>query len=166
MNWSDNIRDRIKKLRLAKHMTQEELANILHVTPQAVSRWEPHVSYPDTAMLPAISKALAVSVDGLLGCNAESGGAYKENIQELEPDTILNQSQIDSMWDAIPIPVCGSKNVLVIDDSEFMRKMLKDILGGEGPRSILLLSQLLLCMCKKSSRAVIKHMVLLYTWKC
>ncbi len=113
----------IKKYRLAKNMTQEEMATALNVTPQAVSRWETGVSYPDVAMIPLISKYLNVSADKLLGCEVV------ERICSNEP---LNQSQIDSIFDYVPGKVGMSKRVLVVDDSDFMRRMLKDILSEEG----------------------------------
>ena len=113
----------IKKYRLAKHITQEEMANILNVTPQAVSRWETGVSYPDVAMIPLISKCLNVSADKLLGF--ENG----ESSDSKEP---LNQSQIDSIFDYVPRKMSGAKRVLVVDDADFMRMMLRDILSKEG----------------------------------
>ncbi len=57
----------IKEYRTLKGMTQEELAQALSVTPQAVSRWELGVSYPDIAMVPGIVRVLGVSADELLG---------------------------------------------------------------------------------------------------
>lgn len=42
-----NIGDIIKSKRQKKNMTQTELAEKLNVTPQAVSRWEMGISYPD-----------------------------------------------------------------------------------------------------------------------
>ena len=113
----------IKKHRLAKNITQEELANALNITPQAVSRWETGISYPDVAMIPLISKYLDVSADKLLGC---------ENVGKISSEEPLNQSQIDSIFDYIPGKVGIIKRVLVVDDSDFMRRMLKDILSKEG----------------------------------
>ena len=113
----------IKKHRLIKNITQEEMANALNITPQAVSRWETGVSYPDVAMIPHISKYLDVSADKLLGC---------ENIVKSTPAEPLNQSQIDSIFDYIPGKIGISKRVLVVDDSDFMRRMLNDILSKEG----------------------------------
>lgn len=59
----------IRKCRTERKITQEEMATALHVTPQAVSRWETGISYPDIAMIPQISKYLDVSADRLLGCS-------------------------------------------------------------------------------------------------
>lgn len=56
-----------KALRLDKQLTQEQLAEILGVSPQAVSRWETGASYPDISLLPAIASFFETTVDELLG---------------------------------------------------------------------------------------------------
>ena len=56
----------IKKRRVAMKLTQEELADKLNVTPQAVSRWENETSLPDITLVPKISVALDLSCDTLL----------------------------------------------------------------------------------------------------
>ena len=61
--------DTIRSLRLARDLTQEQLAERLCVTPQAVSRWETGCSMPDTALLPEIARALDTSIDALFGYN-------------------------------------------------------------------------------------------------
>ena len=48
-------------------ITQTELAEQLFVTPQAVSKWERELCYPDIFLLPDLSKLIGVSVDELLG---------------------------------------------------------------------------------------------------
>lgn len=131
----------IKEYRLRKNMTQEELGAALLVTPQAVSRWERGVSYPDIAMIPEIVRVLEVSADTLLGCSSpvvdkNRKMAYSElvvPIQETQ-NKMLNQSQIDSIFDYVPQPVAGEKLVLVIDDADFMRMMLTDMLSHEHHR--------------------------------
>ncbi|MBQ4116616.1 MAG: helix-turn-helix transcriptional regulator, partial [Clostridia bacterium] len=59
--------ENIKKLRLAKELTQENLAEFLGVTSQSVSNWERGESYPDITTLPSIALFFDVSVDELLG---------------------------------------------------------------------------------------------------
>ena len=124
-----NIGDVIKRRRQKTNMTQAELAEKLNVTPQAVSRWEMGVSYPDIAMIPLLSEVLWVSADELLGIiPSDRNRELRENT-----DPVLNQSQADSIFDYIPVPVSGeSKRVLVADDANFMRMMLKDILTHRG----------------------------------
>ncbi|WP_103063471.1 helix-turn-helix transcriptional regulator [Actinomyces qiguomingii] len=56
----------IARLRLARGMTQEQLAKRMGVTPQAVSKWENDLNYPDVATLPALAALLDTSVDALL----------------------------------------------------------------------------------------------------
>ena len=63
---NESIGNRIAKFRKAKGMTQEELANVLGVSSQAVSKWENDASCPDISLLPQLSKILDVTTDALL----------------------------------------------------------------------------------------------------
>jgi ribosomal-protein-alanine N-acetyltransferase len=56
----------IRKLRLRKGMTQEQLADVLNVSVQTISRWETGVNYPDVAMLPSLAAYFHVTTDYLL----------------------------------------------------------------------------------------------------
>ena len=128
-----NIGEVIKNRRQKRKMTQTELAELLKVTPQAVSRWEMGISYPDIAMIPLISEALWVSADELLGIRPSYEGGKTSDSQPSISDPPLNQSQIDSIFDYVPAPVSEeSKKVLVVDDADFMRMMLEDILTHHG----------------------------------
>lgn len=56
----------IKKLRKEKNMTQKELAQKLHITDRAVSKWERGLNAPDIALLEPLAEALDVSVSELI----------------------------------------------------------------------------------------------------
>ena len=68
MKFSDNL----VKYRKKAGLTQGQLAAKLSVTPQAVSKWEKG-SYPDSELLPELSKALDVSLDVLFGLKSDDG---------------------------------------------------------------------------------------------
>ncbi|MCL2665826.1 MAG: helix-turn-helix transcriptional regulator [Defluviitaleaceae bacterium] len=59
--------EKLKRYRKANDLTQERLAEIFRVSPQAVSRWETGASYPDIELLPRIASYFKVTVDELLG---------------------------------------------------------------------------------------------------
>ena len=56
----------IKKLRLDKKMTQEQLAEVLSISPQAISRWETNIALPDISLLPILANYFDVTTDYLL----------------------------------------------------------------------------------------------------
>lgn len=57
---------KIKQLRISRGLTQEQLANYLNVTNQAVSKWENQTSSPDIEMLPILADTFGISIDELL----------------------------------------------------------------------------------------------------
>ncbi len=67
----NTIGTRIAALRKAHGYTQEELAEKLGVSGQAVSKWENDISYPDILMLPKIASLFGVTTDELLISKAE-----------------------------------------------------------------------------------------------
>jgi transcriptional regulator with XRE-family HTH domain len=63
---------RIAALRREKGLKQDELAEKLGVSPQAVSKWENDQTCPDISLLPSLAKILGVSVDELLSGKTEN----------------------------------------------------------------------------------------------
>ena len=78
----NTIGSRIAALRKAKSMKQEELAELLGVTGQAVSKWENDQTCPDISLLPQLAKILGVTVDELLCGKQEQQTAVQMLPQE------------------------------------------------------------------------------------
>jgi len=64
-----NIGKNIKQLRQQKNLTQEQIAEKLGVSYQAVSKWENNANTPDIALLPKIANLLGTSIDALFSAN-------------------------------------------------------------------------------------------------
>ncbi len=60
-----NIGEKIRQLRTDRGITQSELAQMLFVSAQAVSKWETGKSVPNIQMLPVISKVFEVPISEL-----------------------------------------------------------------------------------------------------
>ncbi|MCH5273753.1 MAG: XRE family transcriptional regulator [Lachnospiraceae bacterium] len=58
-----NIGDKIKELRKQRGITQEQLANSIGVSCQAVSKWENNIALPDITLAPVIAGYFGVSMD-------------------------------------------------------------------------------------------------------
>lgn len=67
-----NFGENLKKLRRSLDMTQDELAEALGLSIQAISRYETQAAYPDIEMLPVIAGYFGVTVDSLLGVSGEA----------------------------------------------------------------------------------------------
>ena len=64
------IGETIRKMRRSRDITQEDLAELLHITPQAVSRWETDATTPDVGSLIGLARIFECTTDELLGMNA------------------------------------------------------------------------------------------------
>lgn len=82
------INEQIAFLRKEKCVTQEELANAIGVSNQAVSKWENGQNCPDIELLPQIAEYFNVSVDQLTGRSTRSG--VNEII--LETNTLIDNN--------------------------------------------------------------------------
>lgn len=65
----NNFGERLKNLRKAAGITQQELADKLNVHPQTVSKWERGITEPDIAQLGELASTLGISLEKLLDCN-------------------------------------------------------------------------------------------------
>ena len=71
------IGEKIKQLRQRDGRKQEDLANALGVSPQAISRWEANGGYPDMELIPAIANYFNISIDELFGYSKDRGDKLK-----------------------------------------------------------------------------------------
>lgn len=72
------IGDNLKHLRAQKKITQAQLADVLNVSYQAVSRWENNSAYPDIELLPELARFFGVSLEEILGCRNNEKAAQQQ----------------------------------------------------------------------------------------
>lgn len=89
-----NLGANIRNYRKNKGFTQDELASMLGVTPQAVSRWESEAGLPDVSMIVPIAQALGITTDILLGYNASVQDDYLADKIKEQLATMNNLSDI------------------------------------------------------------------------
>ena len=159
-NELQQIGSRLSVCRQNKNMTQEELANKLGVTPQALSKWERGISLPDTAMLPDIARMLEISTDYLLGIsqenntqniNSEIQNIIGENLRNsLEPLELIFGRELVSLfkdkqyvdeiknlrfqlsYEGFLLPVFRIRDELKLDEQEFMILSYQNVLYSEN----------------------------------
>ncbi len=73
----------IRKLRLERQMTQLALADKLHVSDKAVSKWERGLGCPDISLLTALSETLGINLPELLSGTLESNDPVGGNMKKL-----------------------------------------------------------------------------------
>ncbi len=84
MSFSDNLRT----LRRAKNLSQEELAALLDVSRQAVSKWESGDGYPEVEKLLIIAKELNESLDTLM--NSKDMGILEKSDNNTTNNSSVN----------------------------------------------------------------------------
>ena len=91
----NTIGSRIAQKRKAMGITQEELAQQLGVSSQAVSKWENDISCPDISLLPALAKALHCTTDALLS-GKEDEVRVVPAAQRKNPDELVLRIKVNS----------------------------------------------------------------------
>ena len=78
MSFAENL----KQLRKEKQLSQEELAQMLDVSRQAVSKWEQGIGYPEVEKLLLISSKLNISLNSLMATEVtQESNAQKQNVK-------------------------------------------------------------------------------------
>lgn len=87
-----NFGEKMKSLRKDRKLTQEQLAEILEVSFQAVSKWETNAAYPDISMLPIIAGFFGVTTDQLLGVDVSRTNEIVKEIC-INADDLFNEGK-------------------------------------------------------------------------
>ncbi len=85
--------DKIAKLRKQNNLTQDQLASLLKVSRQSVSKWESNITYPETDKIIRISQIFDCSIDYLLNDKIEEPQAkeIKSDINSVQ-EQVINQN--------------------------------------------------------------------------
>lgn len=127
--------ERIAALRHEKKLKQDELAEKLGVSPQAVSKWENDQSCPDISLLPLLAEILGVSVDELLSGKARELPAVRmlpeserRDIKDMMLRIVIKRSDGDVVRVNLPLAIIE----IAIDSGLNMSQ----VSGNESLRSI------------------------------
>lgn len=119
MNQTEILRKNLSIFRKQRHLTQEQLANELGLTFQAISKWENGLSCPDISLLPQLAEIFGVTIDDLFREQTE------ESVQETtaeEPSATEKEEEEkaeEKKPDRMTLEISG--------ENKDVRKMLKDL---------------------------------------
>lgn len=106
----------LRRIRKEKGITQEQLAEAVGVSPQAVSKWEMN-SFPDAALLPKIAQKLEVSIDELYGLKNESISIYDRVMRHVGETPVERRfDELFRIFRAFPLAFCGAVKYEPIPD--------------------------------------------------
>lgn len=122
MDDNNTIGQNINRYRKELSLTQSQLAEMINVTPQAISKWEKGGS-PDASILPRIASALNVSIDDLFGIH-DKPASGKDTIIEAVTSFIQDKDakeQISSIIDLAFIALISTS------DNPLMKELFSKI---------------------------------------
>jgi transcriptional regulator with XRE-family HTH domain len=90
------IAENLKVCRKEMGLTQEDVATMLCVTPQSVSKWERGETYPDITLLPALANLFKTSVDALIGMDKIHSLETRNAIFKREHEFLLTGDYISA----------------------------------------------------------------------
>ena len=122
------IGEQIKKYRIEKGITQEQLGQMIGVTTQGVSRWE-RGGTPDAEILPRLSEILGVSIDTLFGREEQSlAMSLARRLSQMEEEEAYHYA-FNICW-AIELGLMGNNSVF----EDFVNKFLDPTVLNEDKK--------------------------------
>lgn len=117
----------IKRLRKERFLSQEELAEQLNISPQAISKWETDVSLPDISQVVPIAHFFGVSTDVLFDVDGENydeeiANAHERYLKHKRYNFELIYNELIEILKKYP-----SNHVLLLDYLHICETMLEDI---------------------------------------
>lgn len=146
---NETLGKRIAELRRQRGLTQDQLAEAMNVSPQAVSKWENDLSCPDITMLPGLADYFHVTIDFLMrGEPADEvrmvPAEQRKNVDDMILKLYVLSSDGDKVKMNLPLPLVqaaitlgvqpsmlGGKDVLKEIDLEAILKLVEKGLVGK-----------------------------------
>ena len=95
--------DKLSKLRKENNYTQEQLASVLGVSRQSISKWESNIAYPETDKLIRISELFNCTLDYLLKDAEETSNSKQTNEQNLSFKAHLRERKSEKTGCRMPL---------------------------------------------------------------
>ncbi len=111
----NNLSNNLYLLRRGAGLSQEEFAEKLDVSRQAVSKWERGEAYPDTENLITISNMFGVTIDELLKSENITGEAEGEKTEEINDEEQSDRAFRITVGDKVDLNLSGS---ITVDDDD------------------------------------------------
>ncbi len=108
------IGEKIKQLRQEQGLTQEQLAEALNISSQAVSKWENAIAYPDITLVPAIAEFFGISCDALL---TDEGRTGYEEIESIIQEAENSENALELLQNALKRFPKSYKLMLALSDA-------------------------------------------------
>ena len=126
-----NIGEKIRELRKRDGRKQEDLANALGVTSQAVSRWEAGGGYPDMNMIPAIANYFHITIDELFGYNNDRNLKIREYCDKAQKmlSSELVQKDEQNLTDCVALLRKGLEE---FPENPSLKNLLAAVLNSQG----------------------------------
>ncbi|MBR4319606.1 MAG: helix-turn-helix transcriptional regulator [Oscillospiraceae bacterium] len=122
----------IKTLRQEQNLTQKQLAELLHVSDKAVSKWETGNGCPDISLFPALSEVFHVNSDVLLSGEIIEKESEIGNMKKIKFYVCPECGNLITSTSEAAISCCGKKlNFLTPQKAEENQKLTIEHIDGE-----------------------------------
>ena len=118
MNQTEILRKNLSIFRKQRHLTQEQLANELGLTFQAISKWENGLSCPDISLLPQLAEIFGVTIDDLFREQTEESVQETTAEEPFAAEKKKEEKAEEKKPDRMTLEISG--------ENKDIRKMLKD----------------------------------------
>ncbi len=142
-----NIAMNIQRLRKEQKLTQEQLAEKLGVSAQAVSKWENGITYPDITLIPELAELFEVSIEEIFGTEKQPPAvtyveeAERKNLDEIFFRVRIREADGTKVNVNLPLALCkmmkNGASMIKIGNQEILEQLDMDVMIDLAERGIL-----------------------------